>query len=415
MSGGTFIVQLLGIIFYPIITRIYLPSELGIFTLYVSTLGIVLIIATFKYEFSIPIPKSDVAAFNALLLAVFALTIFSLFFLTLLFFYGNEMLVFLDAESLAEYKYLIPIGVFFTGCYGILTQWAIRKKEFKKITKTKFSQGIGLNVSQMGLGLLKFGPFGLIVGHIVGNSAGIVTLISNFFKSDRYLIHLASIRRIKWASKRFIRFPLFATPSQLFNKGALELPVFFITALYGSAEVGLYGLAHVIVSLPVTLIGTAISDVFFAEAAKIGKTEPSKLQKLSNKLFKQLLIIGVIPASILLFFGPQLFAIVFGEKWYEAGEYAQILSVLALARLVFTPITKIYFAFEKHIESFVLNIFRFFTVLGVFFMVQYYGLAPHTAVWMYVISLSLVYLITYIHAKIIISNQVKSVDKKVIK
>ena len=45
-----------------------------------------------------------------------------------------------------------------------------------------------------------------------------------------------------------------------------------------------------------------------------------------------LIIVGILPALLLIIFGQELFAFVFGEEWREAGFYASILAPMAFLR-----------------------------------------------------------------------------------
>lgn len=412
MSGGTAFVQVLGILFSPIITRIYAPEDFGVFTLYNSFLGILLIVGTLKYEFSIPIARNNIIALNIISLSTILLAIFCLILLLISFFFKEPLLKLLDAEVLMDYIYLLPIGVFFAGFYNILLQWALRTKNFKKITHTKISQGIGLNLSQTILGKLLVGPMGLLVGHIIGKSAGLYTLSKKLYQTEKNSFRSISINKMRWAAKRYVQFPLYTMPSQFLSTVGVELPVFIIIAIYGSTTVGQYGLANLIVNIPVALIGTAIGDVFYAEAAKNGRERPKDLLKLSNKLIKRLLLLGLFPTIILVIGAPFLFSFIFGERWYAAGQFAQIIALLSYARLVFTPVSRVFLVFEKHLIAFSLNLIRVTIVLLTFGLAYYLEVNPYWAIGYYTIGMSLVYLITYIYAQSIIREQIKIVENK---
>jgi O-antigen/teichoic acid export membrane protein len=322
----------------PIITRLYTPEDYGILTVYTAILGMVTIIGSLNYELGIPIAEDDKKAANMIALCIVVVIFVSGIIALLLFLLGNWFLKLFDGETLSRYQYLIPIGVLLTGFYAVFNQWAFRKKSFKDISKTKVSQSIAQNVTKVGLGLMGVGPIGLIFGGILGQSAGIITLAKPFLKDYSYLVKRINHREIIWSAKRYKKFPLFSAPGQLLNSAGIQLPVLFITSLYGPEVIGFYGLANGVVNLPMTLIGRSVGDVYFAEAASIGQENPLKLKALSNKLLKKLILLGLIPLFLLLFFGPTLFGLIFGGKWNEAGVYAQIIAFMVYARFVFDPI-----------------------------------------------------------------------------
>ena len=407
IAGGTAIAQLLNAAFYPVITRLYSPDEFGMFTVFLSTLGILVIIGSLRYENSIPIADDNVKAINSFALSFIIAIILSALITLILLIFGERIFSYFDAEALYDYKYYIPLGFFLAVLCNVLMQWAFRKKNFKGISQTKISRSSAMNVTQVGLGLINFGPLGLILGKILGETSGSATLGLSLLKKDNHLLSYISFEKIKWSARRYIKFPFFSAPSQLFNKAGIELPVFFITSLYGSTVVGLYGLAHIIVNLPIVLIGVSVGDVFYAEAASTGRKDPSKLKDLSGKLLKRLAIIGLLPTIILLFFGPFLFGFVFGPDWHEAGIYARIISLLVFARLVFTPISRIFFVFEKQKQALILNFIRVILVLFTFAAAGFFDFSSYLAVGLYSFFMILTYLAAYFYAQKIITDQIK--------
>ncbi len=407
IAGGTALAQLLNAFLSPIITRLYHPQEYGVLTVYMAILGLITIVASLKYEWGIPIADDDKKAVNVMGLSFLVLATFVLLLTIIIFFFGVPFLNLHDAMALIKYKYLIPLGVFFIVTYNILIQWVFRRKNFKDIARTKLSQSVVGNGVKIGLGLFGAGPVGLIFGQILSQGAGIVTLSRSLRKDDRYLLKEINRKEIVWSAKRYKNFPIFTAPSQLFNTAGIQLPVFFITSLYGSQIVGLYGLANSVVSLPMVLIGRSVGDVFYAEAASVGRENPKKITDLSNKLFKRLVLIGLIPLLVLVFIGPFLFSFVFGSQWYEAGIYARILAFSAFASFIFTPISRIFSAFERQKEEFLLDLFRVILVFAAFGISDFFNLSSYLAVGLYSIAMSIIYLVTYLLAQNILKEDIK--------
>ncbi len=407
ISGSTALAQLLNALFSPVITRIYSPEEYGILTVYTSILGLIVIVASLKYEWGIPIAENDEKAINVMGLSFFVLLHFVILVFVVFYFFGEPILTLLDATVLLNYRYLIPVGVLFGGSYSIFLQWAYRNKDFKSISKTKLTQSIAGNGVKVGLGLFGVGPIGLVFGQIFKEGAGIGTLSRSFRKKDKHLLKKINKKEILWGAKRYKNFPIFSAPSQLLNTAGVQLPVFFITSLYGSQVLGLYGLANSIVNLPMVLIGQSVGDVFYGEAASVGRENPKRVKDLSNKLFKRLVVIGLVPLLVLLFFGPFLFSFVFGSQWYEAGVYAKILAFLVFARFIFTPISRIFSVFERQREAFVLDLFRVALVFVAFGISSFLGFSSYGAVGLYSIAMSIVYLVTYLLAQKILNDEIK--------
>jgi O-antigen/teichoic acid export membrane protein len=406
IAGGTAFAQALNTVLTPIVTRIYTPEEYGILTVYTSTLSILSPVASLRYEWAITIADDDEIAANTLYLSAIVLLAFTGILSVILLFWGDSLLSILNGNVLNNYRNFIPLGIIFIGLYNIFRQWSFRNKNFKDISKTKLSQTLAKNLTNIILGLFGMGPIGLILGNIFGQSAGITTLSLPFFKNERHLFHKVSIQKIRYYARRYIKFPVYSAPSQFFNSAGIHLPSILMTSLYGSQMVGYYGLTSSIINLPMVFIGNSIGDVFYGEAASIGRRNPRRLKQLSSKLFKKLFIIGLAPLLTLVFFGPFLFSFVFGETWYQAGVYARIMAVLVFARLIFTPISRLYSVFERQKEAFFLDLFRVILVLLVFWISSMLYLNSYFAVGLYTIAMSIVYLTTYLLAQRIINQEI---------
>ncbi len=407
LTGGTAISQAITILASVVITRLYSDEDFGVFTLYVSILSVLLIVSSLKLEQAIPITSKPRSTMNLVALNFMILLMTSIILLIISLFFSKLISDWLDVPKIEKYIFLIPIGVFFGGSYSILYQWALKEKVFKLITRTKITQGVGLSIGKIGIGLIKATPFGLIFGHIIGKSSGVFSLARIFYRKNKDNFNLISKHGMSSMFHRFKQFPLLTLPAQLLSTGGLQLPVFLITAHYGVDTVGQFGLSEMIVGLPVVLIGTAVGDVFYAEVAENGKRNPEKILRLSNKLILKLIALGVFPMVVLLFFGPFLFTFVFGENWQLAGELAQVLGVLAFFRLVFTPVSRVYILYERHLAELLFNMFRITVVVASFGIAKIFDLEVINAVIIYAVGMSIVYFFIYLYAQLIIKQQIK--------
>lgn len=410
IAGGTALAQALGVIFSPIITRIYPPEQYGILTAYSAVLGLLAISASFDYQKAIPIEEDDVKAINILALSIILL-VFSVIAITVLFaMFGDYFLNLLDSKNLTSYKYLIPIGVFFVGIFDIALQWNFRDRNYKVITRTKISQSIAANITKIVLGIIELGPMGLILGFIIGQSAGITSLASPLIK-DKKVVSKLSVRRLEYVLKRYKKFPIYSAPSNYVYTAGNSIPVVLLTSIFGSSVTGFFGLANSIISLPMNLIGTSVAQVFYSEAASIGKSNPREIKRLAVKLIKKLSIIALAPLIILLLFGPCLFSFVFGYQWYDSGIYARILSVMVYFHFIILPIGRILEIFERQREGLVFNMIRLVMVLAVFIMAKILDFNSYQTITLYSLSISLTYIGLLIMVLNIMNKEIKYTNK----
>lgn len=406
IAGGTAFAQAMNIIFLPIITRLYPPEQYGILTVYSAALALLAIAASLDYQKAIPIAEDEEKAIILLTLSMIVLLIFSCILTIMLYLWGDTMLVMLGNEALLKYKYLVPVGVFFTGSYNIVLQWALRLRDYKAIAQTQISQGIWSNLFKVILGFFKVGPIGLIYGTILGQSAGLTTLALPILQKKE-IIKKISTKDIVSLANRYFKFPVYSAPSNYVYTAGTQIPIIFLTLIFGSSVVGLFGLANSIVRMPVNLIGSSVAQVFYSEAAYIGRSNPEELKRLSIKLIKKLAIIGLVPLIILLCFGPWLFSFVFGSQWYEAGVYARIISIMVYFHFIILPIGRILEIFERQRDGLLLNILRLALIFVVFVIAKFMELDSYQTVILYSIVTSSTYLFSLIIVQFIIKCEIE--------
>lgn len=409
ITGGTVTAQLLNMLFSPIITRIYLPEEYGVMAV-LSSILMVLSFPSLKYEMAIPIDKKDSEAINTMALSIIILFLFTSILTFTLSFKGDLILSFFSAQALLRYKYFIPIGVFFIGIHKILEQWMFRKKDFNIISKTTALQNLFGNLTKVVAGYLGFGVIGLLSGKITRESASIVPLIRRVFIKDKHLFKRISAIGLYGSLKKHRGFPIYQTPSTFLSKFKNQIPVFGL-AMYGSQIVGFYGLANTIVKLPMTLVGHSVRNVFFAEAASIGKSNPEKLKQLSDKLFKKMLIIGLFPLIILIVSGPTLFSRVFGSNWVGSGEIARFLAVAIYADFIFSPVSRVYEVLERQKEKMFIDLGGLLLVLLSFVMARFISDNPNLAIILYSFAMFVFYLFTFVFARKYMNCEIEKKNK----
>jgi O-antigen/teichoic acid export membrane protein len=79
LASGTLISHALMILTLPILSRLYTPEMFGVLTVYMSSMGIISVMAAGKYELAILNPKSELTAYNIAYLSIIILLFFSFF------------------------------------------------------------------------------------------------------------------------------------------------------------------------------------------------------------------------------------------------------------------------------------------------------------------------------------------------
>jgi lipopolysaccharide exporter len=160
----------------------------------------------------------------------------------------------------------------------------------------------------------------------------------------RFFVGHFRFQRIVRLALRYRRFPLFSTPAAILNALA-RLPLLLLPLFFGAAVLGLFGLAVGALSIPLSLIGGAVGQVFFLHATEAHRAQ--RLAEATAAVHARLVMIGAFPALALIVAGPELFEVVFGGAWREAGSYARYLAVWIFLGSVASPLTRLFDVLER--------------------------------------------------------------------
>jgi O-antigen/teichoic acid export membrane protein len=137
----------------------------------------------------------------------------------------------------------------------------------------------------------------------------------------------------------------------------MKLPLFVITGVYGVASAGYFSIAERVVQIPISLLGSAISQVFLSVAAD--SKGSAELKLLVEKISSKLIHIGLPPAVLFFLTGPELFLYVFGENWRLAGEFAKWMTPWFFMQFISSPLSVVFVATEKIVQSSIWQILLF--------------------------------------------------------
>src|SRR5258708_7590454 len=110
---------------------------------------------------------------------------------------------------------------------------------------TRIYQGVTGALSQIGLGLLGAGAAGLLIGSILGQSAGTLGLFYGQIKSRRALLRTISWKSMAVLARRYRRFPLVSSWAALVDAvGGNQLLYLLVSVQYSARIAGFIFLAE---------------------------------------------------------------------------------------------------------------------------------------------------------------------------
>lgn len=355
LAGGITLAQALSLLVAPILSRLYAPDAFGTAAVFNSISLIVGVLACLRYELSIMLPERDEDAANLLagsLAFVFAVAGLSA---VLIVFVRGPIIRLLNVPDLAPYLWLVPLVILTNGLFLAMNYWTSRKKEFGRLSIVRMFQSATTNGAKVGIGVAGQTHAGGLIGSTALGSAVATTMLGGrIWRDDRRFF----MRSVKWRHvlaglKRHRKFPLFDVPSALLNTISWQLPALLLSAFFSSTVVGYHAIGMRVVYLPMSLVGSAIAQVFFQRAAE-AKIK-GDLSHVVENVFQQLVVLGLFPLLVLTVAGKDIFAVVFGGRWSEAGVYAQILSPCMFLVFTSSPMSTFLRVLERQQTAFYLN------------------------------------------------------------
>ncbi len=331
IAGGTAVAQLVNLVLSPILTRLYAPQDMGMWGLFISYISIMSIFAALRYELAI------VAARNNDALALTATTMSLVLVTSIISGFIFELLRRVDLLGYGSFPVwatpLSSLALLFSAWAVVLRYWSVRKGHYATIGKYSLTQTIVRSISQIVLPAL--GPAGLIIGETLGRYAGA-------------RVYMAVLPKLKLRINKKMLLTYLQYPRTMLIPGALnQLSLFLIvpafSAAFGVAVGGHVALAQRVLTLPMSLIGTAVADVYYGHAARMAREAPNMLYRFTLKLAFRLFLIAVPLGLGIWIAAPEFSSLVFGDDWTLAGELMQAQTPWIVAAFVVSPLSRLIF------------------------------------------------------------------------
>jgi len=370
LSGGAAVGQGFSIALAPLVTRLYLPDNLGQLSLFTAFLNVAIVTASLRYEFAIVSARDDREAAQ-LTLCSFLLCL-PVSVIAALTFYGMVRNGILGYGNMPIYAaVLIMPALVSTAGFSALRYWLLRKERFDLISRAPVLQNAGRALSQIGLGWQGANTAGLLAAEIIGRCLGTSPMLRAGWPALKRELAASNFRHLKETLKRNRHFPMYSLPSSLLDTLAASMSFPLVVYLYGLSAGGSYALVSQVLAVPAVLITANVADTFHSKAALTLQQSPLALPGLVKRVAGVLLVIGFFPAAILIAFGPHLFAWVFGSKWLQAGAMAAWVAPWFLAQFIVNPLSRVVLVVGRQKLKFVYDIITFGGTIAVFVIAHY--------------------------------------------
>lgn len=375
----------------PVITRLYSPDQFGAFAAWVSVIAVIGVASTMRFHLAVVLPERHEDAYRVLSLCWVVIASVAALVAVVLPWVAEPLLRLVRAPTLGAVVWLLPVAVAAIGVSVTLASLSSRLQAFKLLGGARASEGAGKAAAQIALGMAGLGGAGLIIGDAVARTIGAVVLAVGLWKRGVRESLRSRRQDVSAAARRYVDFARFGTPSQLLNSAGLQAPALLFAATYGLEVAGILALGLRVVLAPLVFVGTAASQVYLGTGAKLAREDPEGLRRMFVRTSARLLGLGAVPMTVLVLFGPDLFGLVFGSEWTEAGHYARLLAPAFVLQFAVSPLSQTLSIVERQRWQLAWDATRMTVVLATILGSAAFGLDARSAVLAYSVGAAVTY------------------------
>ena len=336
LLSANVVAQAIGILVYPILTRLYSPEDFGLLNLFMSIGGILVLLSTSEYQNAIVLPKEDWRA-RALVQLCAGLLLMMVLLLICSVPFSGQIATLFKAPELRRWWWLMPFYVGGLSAWVVLSNYYIRTKSFQRISVYQISQSLTNAGGKLCFGFAGFLSGGMIISTILAPIIGIgISLLKG---GGRLFEGLRKVDKevLRTEASCYRNFPLYSLPRSLVSTLCPNLPILMLAPVFGMTELGFFGMALTLAMRPLQMVVQSEYQVLLQRTAQMVNDK----QKIGGLLLKN---IGMAFAVLIPFFAglyiilPWLAGMLLGPSWRISGEYIRLLLPWLLMMTAVAPI-----------------------------------------------------------------------------
>jgi O-antigen/teichoic acid export membrane protein len=331
LAAGLAASQMVLLAVMPVWSRLYDPEQFAALGLWTAVSSTVATIVLLRYDTVIVAAASDVDALALRRLCIALVAVI-----------GAPVLVAamavpswaLDALGLAPLGGWLPLAVVAGAMSALMAggmAWLNRERGFVRMSAARLAAALTAALLGTALGWLWQGSTGgLLLAQLAALAAALLLLPWR----------VAPHSGLRAAALRHREAPLFLWPAALVDAVTQQLPLLLVSAWFGAQSAGQFSLAWRVLALPALMLATAAGSVFYQRFARTlddPVQDIDSARRMMVRTWLAFMLLGALPAAVIMLAGEPLFALVFGDRWREAGVLAAAMAPLLLAMATSSP------------------------------------------------------------------------------
>lgn len=338
LLSGSVVAQVITLVAYFALLRIFTPDDYGLFTIFFSYIELLVIASTCKYEMGVVASDNERSATALSRFALRLNAVVSLVLLVVLAVLAVAGWLPGKFRQLGWVALLIAPMVYFMGNNRLLAALYNRRHRYRAIAASDIAgaaSGAGLKAL---FGLLGMHTTGLPLGAVLGQAAANIG-----YRLGLKQLQLPEVGRAECRAeaRRQSNYPRYVAPKDFVSSLSSNLLFLGLALWFDNASVGLLAIAVTFIIRPCNLIAAAFERVLFARTAEdVHAHRPVGRQLLHFTV--AVTAAAAIAAVALWFLAEPLMAFCFGDRWAGCGVYIRALLPWAVAQaasasLMFIP------------------------------------------------------------------------------
>ena len=318
----------------PLLTRLYGPAEFGVFGVFTAVAGLVASVASLGLDAAIVVerdPEQARFAYGLSLVLAAAVAVAA----------AAAVL----AASLAGWTgglptpvlAMVPVSVLALGWGQAMVGRALALERAFAVAAGRFMRAAGVGAAQVALGAVATrgaaSGTALVAGAVAGQAAAAMVVALLLRRTPGPRAGTAGFRAVV---RRHGTLLGWSGPQTLLNYlGASAAPM-VLAGRFPDAVIGNFALANRVVQVPAVTVGEAMRQSLLKSASDVSGDAAA----LSRLLARSTVVLGAVlgaAAVVGWYAAPSVFAVVFGERWRVAGNYAAWLLIGQAAGIANIP------------------------------------------------------------------------------
>lgn len=380
LSALTALGQASFVIALPMLSRLYTPSDFGLFTVYLSIVNIGGPIVGLKFESALYAARNKQEASSTLALSVLTITIMSSVAAVALFMFSRQLMGTVSPAA-RWMAWFLPFGLFLAGMWSASSAWAVKSEAISTLGIARLAQPAAMTGMQLVAGLTVPASGIILIGaHLISHIA-----YSTFiFSRTVSLSDLSALVPNRWTvvlqhARAQSRFPVYVLPAQISFLAVSNLPPLLLSLFYGAEIAGYCGIAYRLVAAPLAVASLPLGAIFTSVISQL--PHGTVVVPLARRVFLASLLFVAVPILLLGAAAPAFAPAVLGDRWLNTGQIIAAFALIGAAQSLAVPFMEVTSIFRSQALRFVIEFIPAALVIGSILLGGLYGWLPLKTIW----------------------------------